>query len=360
MGTWACSSTTAETNSGLANSEDLAKDGVVFSFSFVGCNRIDIKDRNNTIATDTSTANLSALKRIYSELSQESQKPELLFFLGDLVIGESNVENLNAQLAAWVRLYNDSTFSRIQTSGIELVAVPGNHEMLYYKDYGIADQKEWPLKGSSETWLKHMSPFLPKDREQIIGKDSLINQMTFSFVRHNVGFIVMNTDTYDAPSNDHPYGKEGVIPTDWIVKKVQEYQQNKSIDHIFVLGHKPYYINGRPETGHGGLPDGPTLWPKLKEAHVMAMLSAHVHDYDRMQPQDEGTYQLIAGNGGSKGKGSFFGYSTIRVLNNGEVELITKGYNKGKPYHKAVPENPFSVRDSTRLSWSKNENPYSK
>jgi len=354
-----CSSKKKTDNSNSQTVPVIESSGNNFNFAFVGCNRVEYGDRDNSAATDASTANLSALKRIFKEISTMENKPEILFFLGDLVLAESTTGALDSQLVSWVNLYQDSTFSKIQQSGIELVAVPGNHEMLYYKDYGIPKHDEWPLKGASKVWMKHMAPYMPKDRDRVTGSDSVVNQMTFSFVRHNVGFVVMNTDTYNAPTEKDPYGVEGIIPTDWIVAKVQEYQQDPNIDHIFVLGHKPYYVSGKPETGHDGLPEGPVLWPKLNEAHVVAMLSAHVHDYQRVQPEDQGTYQVVAGNGGSKGTATFFGYSVVHITKGQEPLLISRGYDIGDPYYAAVPQNPFTTRDSTLLSWTKNANPYS-
>ena len=333
-------------------------DPVLFSFAFVGCNRVDWTDRDNDTATNGSTANLAVLERIFSELSVLERKSELFFFLGDMVLAESTTENLDNQLTDWITLYNDTSFSKMSESAIEMVAIPGNHEMLYYKDYNIPDHDEWPLKGATEIWMKHMSQFMPEEREHVTGTDSIANQMTFSFVRHNVGFVLMNTDTYNEPTSENPYGVEGMIPTQWIIDKVNEYQQDPNVDHVFVLGHKPYYVSGEPQTGHVGLPEGPVLWPKLKEAHVVAMLSAHYHDYQRMQPEGEGTYQVIAGNGGSKGTATFFGYTTINILKNGEVELISHGFDLGDKYYEAAPNQPITVRDSTRLTWSTNSNPY--
>lgn len=331
---------------------------VEFSFTFVGCNRVDRGDQDNTAATNASSANLSALKRIFTEVTSEDRKPELFFFLGDLVYAESTLELLNSQLDAWVKQYNDPTFSSMASSGIELVAIPGNHEMLSWADHNVPNHDEWPLKGSTEIWMKYMAPFMPADREKIAGETEEVNQMTFAFTRKNVGFVVMNTDTYNPPTDENPWGLEGQIPMDWIVSKVQQYQKDPAIEHIFVLGHKPCYVNGIIETGHHGLPDGPTLWPALKEAHTNAMLSAHVHDYQRMQPGGEGTYQIIAGNAGSSGSATFFGYSTINILSNGEVELVSKGFDIGNPYYQDVPGNPFTVRDQSILTWTANANPY--
>ena len=88
------------------------------------------------------------------------------------------------------------------------------------------------------------------------------------------------------------------------------------------------------------------------------MLSAHVHDYQRMQPGGKGTYQIIAGNGGSKGEATFFGYSVINIMKSGEIQLISMGIDKQDPYYVA-PKDPFTIRDETKLTWSKNANPYS-
>jgi len=334
------------------------KDSILFSFTFLGCNRVDRKQQHDTTVTNGSTANLSALKRIWKEISDLERKPDLFFFLGDMVLAESTTKNLDSQLESWVNLYNDPTFSEISKTGIEMVAIPGNHEMLYWRDYNIPNHDEWPLKGATEIWMKHMKDYMPTDREHVKGLDSINNQMTFSFVRHNVGFVLMNTDTYNEPTKENPYGLEGQIPTQWIIDKVTQYQKDSKIDHVFVLGHKPYYVSGQPETGHAGLPEGPILWPKLNEAHVVAMLSAHLHDYQRMQPGNKGTYQIIAGNSGSPGSAKFFGYSKIDIMSNGTVMLNSMGYDKGDPYYKAMPNSPSTVRDSTNLTWSENTNPY--
>lgn len=338
--------------------EDTLSTTIVSSFVFVGCNRVNRSDEKNPNATDASTANLAALQRIYDDILELEHQPDLFFFLGDLVLGESTTEKLDNQLEAWVQLFKDTAFSKISESGIELVAVPGNHEMLTYADHGDPEHDEWPLKGATELWMKHMSPFIPSDCEHVTGTDSINNQATFSFVRNNLGFVVMNTDTYNAPTEQAPYGLEGMIPLDWIEKKIKALQADPTIEHVFVLGHKPYYVDGKPQTGHKGFPDGPKLWPLLYQSRVVAMLSAHVHDYNREQPNGDGTYQIIAGNGGSPGPAQFFGYTIINVLSDGTLELESRGFNVGEPYYKAVPEHPMLVRDSTILTWDKNKNPY--
>ncbi|MEZ5018120.1 MAG: metallophosphoesterase [Flavipsychrobacter sp.] len=335
-------------------------DSVIYSFAFMGCNRVDRNDKGKAKATNASSANVYALKRIYDNLCEEKRKPDAFFFLGDLVVAEQeNLDDLKSQLKAWVELYDSTGFSDISTSGIELVALPGNHEMLYYANYGVPHHDEWPLDGAEDVWIEHMAPYMPKDRDIITGADSMANRSTFSFVRKNIGFIVMNTDTYNPSSAKYKHGMEGLIPTKWITQKIEEYRKDSTIKHIFVLGHKPYYVYHKAETGHNGLPEGPVLWPALRKNNVVAMLSAHVHDYQRMQPMGDSTYQIIAGNGGSPGQATFFGYTTINVYASGKIELKSKGYKIGHPYYAApVKEESFSIWDSTLLTPTPNANPY--
>ncbi len=348
---------------------EVEKDSVIFSFTFVGCNRVNRKD---TIPSIPSTANKYVLQRILKEVNELEHQPELFFFLGDLVLGESNNKDLDKQLNAWINIYENDSISK---SSIELVAVPGNHEMLFAKkvlkkkkrnkkkpkkkDY---TWKEFPLLGSTDTWLNHMKDYMPKDRITAPSSDTLDNRMTFSFTRHNVGFVVMNTDSYNSPTKKHPYGVEGMVPTQWIIDKVNEFQEDATIDHIFVLGHKPYYVAGKGETGHDGLPAGPLLWPALQKARVNSMLSAHKHDYQRWQPINDslggGTYQVVAGNGGSEGKAPFFGFSTISIMKSGKVNLNSVGFCIGDPYTEAVPHHPTKPRDGVTLTWEENTNVY--
>ena len=352
IGISSCKSDKKEKVEPLVEEEAIVeKDSVIFSFSFMGCNRIDRKDVEDSVP---STANKYALQRIFSEMSAMERKPEMFFFLGDLVLAESTTQKLHDQLKAWLALYESDSFSK---SGIELVAVPGNHEMLYAREVG-SDWKEFPLKGSTDIWLKFMAPYMPADRDRVASSDTLDNRLTFSFTRANVGFVVMNTDSYNPPTTKNPYGVEGMIPTQWVIDKVNQYKADTSIEHIFVLGHKPYYVDGVGNTGHGGLPEGPTIWPKFQNAGVVAMLSAHLHDYQRWQPINEslggGTYQVIAGNGGSKGSAPFFGYSTIDIMSSGDVRINSVGFCIGDPYTEPVPGNPTTSRDATVLTWAKN------
>jgi len=321
-------------------------------------------DRNNDSATNITTANLAQLKRIFEELSAMERKPELFFFLGDLVEGEKFDVTLERQLPAWFAQYNDPGFSPISQSGIELVAVPGNHEMLYYDSVGENAGDEFPLAGATDIWMEYALPYMPADRQAVGGPDSLDNRATFAFQRKNIGFVVMNTDTYNAPTEEHPKGLEGQAPVEWINAQITAYRENPEIDHVFVLGHKPYIVEGKPDTTHKGFADGGPIWETMQAQRAIAMLSAHEHNYNREQPDSTGgSYQVIAGNAGSKLTCSsspactYFGYSLIYVYESGNVELKSYGWDSPSPYY-AVSTAPTTLRDSTELTWTPNANPF--
>lgn len=353
-------------DSTVLNSDLIISDSVLLSFAFVGCNRIDRKDTVNWDATDSSSANLNVLKRVLHEVMELERQPDLFFFLGDIVLAETNLLRLNTELEHWVKLYNDTaqTGPMSTTPSIEMVAIPGNHEMLTYAEYpDDTVHSEFPLAGSTESWMNYMKDFMPSDRDYIPGADSVNNQMTFSFVRGNVAFVMMNTDTYNAPSQTYAHGREGMIAYDWITAKTQEYHNDPTIDHVFVMGHKPAYTSSDNDpalhfdTIHAGFMHSEELWLELMEDTVCAMLSAHAHTYSRNQPMGNGTYQVIAGNGGSKNP-EFYGYTIVNIMQSGEVQLISKGFdNDGKHYYdpkSASDGNPTITRDSTTLIWGKN------
>ncbi len=334
--------------------ETSLKDEIQLSFAFIGCNRISYTDRKESNA---SKANVPAVQRIFKELSAMERKPELLFFLGDLVLGEQDTSALSTQLEAWVKQYKDPDFSAISTSGIELVAVTGNHEMLFYD---VKTKGEFPLEGATEDWLLYMSEYMPTDRNKV-PYDTLINGATFSFVRDSVGFVVMNADTYNAPVNGQQYGEEGRVPYQWINEEVERLNADPGVKHLFTVGHRPYFVDGKYDTLHGGFPDGPKVWPTMMVNNVIAMLTAHQHKYQRWQPEGKGIYEVIAGQGGTYSgpdTPQFYGYSLINVYESGRIELVTKGWDLPNPTWGAATQNPTTTRDSTTLSPGPNANPY--
>jgi hypothetical protein len=340
-------------NAGNIASTTLAPKDVLFSFVFLGCNRIDKDDINNP-NTNKSTANLPELQRTFTEISALNPKPVFLFFVGDLVLGlDNDPKVLSKQLKAWVKQYNDPAFSPIAQSGIKLIAVPGNHESLYKTGKG-KDKEELPWK-ALPYWMNEMGAFMPDGTiNRVPGKDSLDNLQTYSFDYQNTHFVMLNTDTYNKKE------KIGQAPAAWIAADIQKASAKSSTQHIFLLGHKPSYVDAKAKDVDAVMDTNITniIWPAMERGKAEAMLSAHSHQYYRTQPHPNQSYQVIAGNGGSPYESKldsahqFFGYTIVYVLKNNQVVIKSMGrtVDDGN-YLETLPANlPTTTRDSVNIS----------
>ncbi len=340
-----------KSTAGKGNDADSIKPAdVLFSFVFMGCNRVDDKDTSNPNA-GPSTANLPELQRTFSEVCQLDPKPDFFFFLGDLVLGlEQNPTVLSNQLQAWLQVYHNASFSPIARSGIKMIAVPGNHEMLYKGAGG-----ELPWKALS-TWQSLMSSFMPDGPVMRVGgKDSMNNLQTYSFNYKNTHFIMMNTDTWNNKN------KIGILPAKWIVSDMANARKDQSITHIFLLGHKPSYVDAKINEADDRMDSSMTkiLWPAMEQNKAEAMLSAHSHQYYRCQPDPGKSYQVIAGNGGSPyekhldKEHQFFGYTIVYIMKNGKVHIRSMGRSVDKKHYlETLPDSlQTTLRDKANISW---------
>lgn len=347
-----------------ANDIAVNPDSVLFSFVFMGCNRVDRKNTGDS-NTNASTANVPELQRTFNEIAALNPRPVYYFFLGDEVLGlEKDTSILSTQLQAWRQQYEDKIFSSLPSSGIQLVAIPGNHEMLYAEKTKKGKHEEVPNKHAIQTWMNQMDTYIPTGVtiNRVGGKDSLYNQMTYSFTYGNTHFILLNTDTYN---------KEGIIgmaPADWVNTDIAAAKNDIAVQHIFLLGHKPAVVS-QPLYVYDGESTMDTavvkaIWPVMEANQVEAMLSAHSHQYDRLQPNANKTYQVIAGNGGSpyEHKASkdtarqFFGYTIVYVMKNQQVILQSMGRSvPSDNYLESIPASlPTGIRDQVMISWGTN------
>ena len=343
--------TTSSCSQGVA---DVEADTVVFSFAFTGCNRVGFGVHQSD---NPSTANHVALDSIVADMINQEVQPDLFFNLGDIVRAEqTDTIDLAKQLKAWVGL---KTVKKLDSSGIKMVAVPGNHELLQSVEGPPTVYTEYPLEYSTDVFIEYMKGYLPKGRDTAPDANGLDNRLTFSFVQDSIGFIVMNTDTYNPPPKDSLYGEEGKFPIGWVNKKIVAYKNDPAVKHIFTLGHRPYYVNGSvPPGNHAGLPNATSFWDAMTKNDVIAYLAAHKHDYQRYQPGDTSTTQIIAGNAGSpNGMAKFFGYSQIHIYKSGKVQLVSRGYCVPNNYLDPNMSSSMKVRDSTYLSLDGNSNP---
>ena len=338
-------------------------DSIAFSFVFMGCNRVDGKDTRNS-NTNASTANIPELERTFNEIAGLNPAPAFYFFLGDEVLGlEKDTSALSTQLQAWKLQYANKIFSGLPASGIQLVAIPGNHEMLY-ETKTKKGKEEVPNKHATDTWINQMSSYMPTGVtiNRVSGKDSLDNRMTYSFTYNNTHFILLNTDTYNKN------GTIGMAPAEWIIADIVAAKKDPAVKHIFLLGHKPAIVS-QPIYVYDGENTMDTsvvkaIWPVMDSNQVEAMLSAHSHQYDRLQPDSNMSYQVIAGNGGSPYEHKaakdtarqFFGYTIVYIMKNQQVIVQSMGRSvPASNYLESISSGLLTtIRDQAIITWGTN------
>ena len=180
-------------------------DPIVYSFAFFGCNRVD---KDAWVAKgNPSSANLPQLRRTYQDISDLKPRPNILFATGDLVLGygDDKGEEVRKQLDAWIEEYRRSPLN----GKIELVALPGNHEM--NRKVGKDKVASPYTTGVWNDWLSanKLMPLEPNGPREG-GPDGLADdqsRLNYSFDRGVLHFTVLNTDTRSAN------GKIAWIPT---------------------------------------------------------------------------------------------------------------------------------------------------
>ena len=316
------------------------------TFAIVGCNRLDKADT----AGDTSTANIPQLTRTFNEIAAMNPRPKFLFFAGDLTLGyTSDTVKLASELQAWRHLYEASP---LPASGVELVAIPGNHETQGANKISYA--------AAERTWLRVMAPYITRggNGPKAGGLDNLQtdqSNLSYSFDYKGSHFITLNTD---------PVGDDWHVPVNWVRNDIIS-ARTAGAKHIFVIGHKPAYPY--PTIPTDGLSQDTAsrnaFWNALDSGYVEAMFSAHNHVYYRSQPVANKTWMIIGGNGGSPLEatidptipttGSYYGYVVATVNNNGRV--YSKSYGRDIPttgYASPAPASlyPTTVRDSVEIT----------
>lgn len=318
-----------------------AKDTLLYSFAVIGCNRLDNSD---ITSNNTSTANINQLRQSFTELAIMNPVPNYLFMAGDIIYGYSSDTNqLKNELTAWEKLYESSPLA---LTGIKLVALPGNHEVMSGKNKPA-------YQGAEQAWLSIMKPYIagnngPKtgDADHMITDQS---SLTYSFDYLNTHFIVLNTD---------PVGKEADIPVKWVTDDINNAKM-KGAKHIFAIGHKPAYPFP-PEDGIDvNIQDRNQFWAAMESNKAEAMIAAHNHVYYRTQPDAGKTWQIISGNGGSPLSGNiasdkqqYFGYVVVSVYTSGKV--ISTSYGRDVPsggYNAQFINTPTTVRDSLDITF---------
>ena len=315
-----------------------ADDPVTLAFAIMGCNRVADGAGSSNLP---STANVPNMMQDFSEIPDpglQSPVPSYLIVVGDLVVNHvSGTAALSSQLEGWKAVFEATPLSG---SDVQLVTVAGNHEMLQ-KINGTETQN--PPAGA--VFSQAMMDFIPASNGPTqappnldgIARDE--SMLSFSFQSGNIFFIQLNTDTYTG--DDSPAGI-GFVPLNWLQGQLNRSQDDPTIDHIFVFGHKP--IVGEEGAGETIAPSQVDDFTEMlcnprgdnTATKVRGYFAAHAHYWQQRTldcPASNGTLlQVISGNGGTSPEQEFFlppngyfGYTKVGITESGALVLEARG-----------------------------------
>ncbi len=331
------STTPADTSKDTAT-KPLTADSVLYSFVVFGDDRLDNSDTN--MQTSPSTANVPQLNRVFNDILQLSPKPDYVFVLGDLVLGQTtDTTLLGTELRGWRQQYESSP---IASSGIRLVVIPGNHEVDGANSSASVEQ----------AWLRNMAPYIVGNNGPAVGgADGLKtdqSRLCYSFDFRDTHLVTLNSD---------PAGLTSTVPVNWVAQDLSA-ARTAGAKHLFVLDHKTPYNWTNDGTTSLTIANRNALWSALEANHVEAMISSHNHVYRRFQPSGQ-TWMVIDGNGGAPLDSSLptdrnYGFSVVEIMKSGKVILKTYARPFGTNYIDPSPAStyPTTLRDSADISWN--------
>jgi hypothetical protein len=315
-----------------------ASDPVTQSFAFMGCNRVADGAGSPDLP---STANVANMIQDFTEIPDpivQSPIPSHLIFVGDLVVNHvPGTATLSSQLEGWKAVYQTTPLSE---SDVQLVTLAGNHEMLQK-----INDEETQNPPTGEIFTQAMMDFIPANNgpTQVlpnldgVARDE--SMLTFSFQSNNLFFIQLNTDTYTG--DDSPNGI-GFVPLHWLQGQLNNAQDDPTIDHVFVFGHKP--IIGEEGVGETIAPSQVDEFTAMlchpkddnNANKVRGYFAAHAHYWQQRSldcpGSDESLLQVISGNGGTSPEQEFFmppngyfGYTKVGITASGSLVLEARG-----------------------------------
>lgn len=310
-----------------------------FSFGFIGCNRLPVKDAERQPgAAPNLTANRAQLEQTVRDL--EKLEAGLLFIAGDFVMNEAaDSTTLPLQLEAW-----SLEWSRLDTR-LPLYLTPGNHEMVYHdKEKEIPNPACGP---SYRAWLAAHPEYnagitpgpTPASTYPGASADALADdQSAMSYVldipaaklsdprfpqARVVRLVALNADTLTTlPEDDPPFWGSGRAPSNWLASVVAEAQDDPRIGAVIVMSHRPLSRIGGEEMEMAPpynarvyeVLAAATYSPSNPNGKVRAYLCAHAHMHDvsqlvgppeamtqrnSLEGENLGLYQIVAGCCGS-------------------------------------------------------------
>lgn len=307
--------------------------------------------------------------------SIQSQKPKLLFFNGDMIMGYGKatapvtrtadgvgelaitaptVDNIvTSDLMQFYQQYGfwRGMVSNMMETGTYVVPVPGNHET-QCKRCGKTSQVE-----NENAWRDNMGDLVldtarftslvgtaPQNWNvsNTPGADDGITtdqkQLSYSFDIAESHFVVINTDAV---------GKDGYAPSKWLDADLTTAEKNGA-KRFFVFGHKPayYYLYAGATTDSSSSLDAMNLSAANDFWNVVAKHKAtyfcgheHIYHVDKINATDNSgnwAYQVIVGTGGSPfdvkaddgvKTDRMYTWATVGIRQNGQVVMNTYGFD---------------------------------
>jgi hypothetical protein len=338
------------------------RDPPVLTFSTVGDSRQDPENFDPTAAPLSGQdkiwlQNTKAWSRIMRGI--EEQKPRLLFFNGDMIMGygqagptpgNSVADVAGSDLVAFYRQYAfwRGMVAPLIESGTYVVPVAGNHEV-QSKPLGKKAQVE-----NENAWRANMGDLIidtvrfkaivgtdashvnVQDNGALDGLTTDQSQLSYSFDVDNSHFVVVNTD---------PVGRDNTAPSTWLASDLAA-AASRGAKHFFVFGHKPaytYYFGTSipPNPGVAGLDNVPAsrdaFW-RVIEQYGATYFCGHEHVFEMSQPKGA-AWQVMVGSGGSpfaarQGEETLnpstdrtYAWATVKVRRSGRVEIAAYGFS---------------------------------
>ena len=313
--------------------------------------------------------NTSAWSRILRTI--QSQKAQLLFFNGDMIMGygkagvpvtrnstgvseapiTSPVLNdvLNADI---MQIYKQYGFWRGMVAntletGTYLVPVPGNHETQCKrcnKTAQVENENAWRdnmgdliLDTARFTKTVGTAPTnfttLPTTANAADSLTTDQSQLSYSFDVGQSHFAIINTDAV---------GRDGHAPQAWLEADLTA-AEARGAKRNFVFGHKSAYFyayTGSAPSSTSSLNNADSaaatlFWTTINN-HKATYFCGHEHIYNVSRPSLLSSYQVLVGAGGSPFETStatsvvndrMYSWATVKVFQSGAVQMDTWGFD---------------------------------
>ncbi len=244
------------------------------------CAQEDGETRVVIIGEELKKVGAESFAKLLQKVSE--QKPDIVFFNGDLISGLEQTTSAES-LKTFRLILND--FTRMT------------------KNYLDENVKVYPVIGN-QTFVNSRAVQIFKEHFQIPNTAPLETyQLAYSITVNHVQFIVLASGLFERKYRGYRHGWQSMPILDWLEKQLRT--DSGQIRYRFVIGHEPAFSSRSTEGVYSGMDKDPMrrdqFWKVLKNNGALGYFSAREPLYDR---SNRGTvWQIISGGAGEKGKG---------------------------------------------------------